>query len=73
MFPENVHQAALDVADALLDGPGRTWAKRVFLSDNGSTATEVAIKMGFRKFYVNSGMLASDGETRALDIAENGG
>lgn len=36
------------VAERLLEGPGRDWASRVFFTDNGSTATEVAIKMGFR-------------------------
>lgn len=32
-----------------MEGPGRGWASRVFFTDNGSTATEVAIKMGFRR------------------------
>lgn len=36
------------VAERLVNGPGRGWASRVFYTDNGSTATEVAIKMGFR-------------------------
>lgn len=38
----------MQVAERLLEGPGRDWASRVFFTDNGSTATEVAIKMGFR-------------------------
>ncbi|CAN0482056.1 unnamed protein product, partial [Discosporangium mesarthrocarpum] len=29
-------------------GPGAGWASRVFYTDNGSTAVEVGIKMGFR-------------------------
>lgn len=36
------------VAERLINGPGRGWASRVFYTDNGSTATEVGIKMGFR-------------------------
>lgn len=36
------------VAERLVAGPGNGWASRVFFTDNGSTATEVAIKMGFR-------------------------
>ena len=38
----------VQVAERLVEGPGRGWASRVFFTDNGSTATEVAIKMGFR-------------------------
>lgn len=36
------------VAERLVRGPGKGWASRVFYTDNGSTATEVGIKMGFR-------------------------
>eukprot|EP00752_Nemacystus_decipiens_P005181 g4701.t1 len=50
IFPGNIHAPALEVAERLLEGPGRDWASRVFFTDNGSTATEVAIKMGFRRF-----------------------
>eukprot|EP00903_Cladosiphon_okamuranus_P015221 g14067.t1 len=50
IFPGNIHAPALEVAERLVEGPGRDWASRVFFTDNGSTATEVAIKMGFRRF-----------------------
>ncbi|XP_021755387.1 bifunctional dethiobiotin synthetase/7,8-diamino-pelargonic acid aminotransferase, mitochondrial-like [Chenopodium quinoa] len=50
MFPENVYEPALECAELLLEGVGKGWASRTFFSDNGSTATEVALKMAFRKF-----------------------
>ena len=53
MFPENAHDAALDAARGVLDGPGKGWARRVFFSDNGSTAMEVAVKMAIRAWYAS--------------------
>ncbi|KAF3325804.1 hypothetical protein FCM35_KLT08884 [Carex littledalei] len=50
MFPENVYEPALRCAELLLDGVGKGWASRVYYSDNGSTAVEIALKMAFRKF-----------------------
>ncbi|KAL0037506.1 hypothetical protein WJX77_000433 [Trebouxia sp. C0004] len=50
IFPENTHQPALELAQKLLDGVGQGWAGKVFFSDNGSTAIEVAIKMAMRKY-----------------------
>ncbi|KAL4340396.1 hypothetical protein GQ457_08G002330 [Hibiscus cannabinus] len=50
MFPENVYEPALECAELLLDGVGKGWATRVYFSDNGSTAIEIALKMAFRKF-----------------------
>jgi dethiobiotin synthetase/adenosylmethionine--8-amino-7-oxononanoate aminotransferase len=53
IFPDVVHEPAKALADRLLfskSGPGRDWASRVFFSDDGSTAMEVAIKMGMKKF-----------------------
>lgn len=61
MFPEASHDAALSLARRLLEGsgaPGRGWASRVFFSDDGSTAMEIAFKMAFRKFYADKGLLA---------------
>lgn len=57
MFPENVHEPALDCAELLLEGVGKGWASRTYFSDNGSTAIEIAIKMAFRKFLSNYGIL----------------
>nr|CAB3482573.1 unnamed protein product [Digitaria exilis] len=61
MFPENVHEPALRAAEVLLGGVGKGWASRVYYSDNGSTAIEIALKMAFRKFSLDHGILA-DGE-----------
>lgn len=33
------------------------WASRVYFSDNGSTAIEIAIKMAFRKYSFDHGIL----------------
>ncbi len=49
IFPTNAHEPVVDCTRNLLSGPGEGWAKRVFYSDNGSTAVEVALKMAFRK------------------------
>ncbi|XP_059637217.1 bifunctional dethiobiotin synthetase/7,8-diamino-pelargonic acid aminotransferase, mitochondrial [Cornus florida] len=58
MFPENVYEPALECAELLLDGVGKGWASRTFFSDNGSTAIEIALKMAFRKFLFDHGILA---------------
>uniref|UniRef100_K3YL59 Bifunctional dethiobiotin synthetase/7,8-diamino-pelargonic acid aminotransferase, mitochondrial n=1 Tax=Setaria italica TaxID=4555 RepID=K3YL59_SETIT len=58
MFPENVHEPALRAAELLLGGVGKGWASRVYYSDNGSTAVEIALKMAFRKFSLDHGILA---------------
>ncbi len=53
IFPDAVHEPATELADKLCNsniGPGKGWASRVFFSDDGSTAMEVAIKMGMKKF-----------------------
>lgn len=38
------------------------WASRVYFSDNGSTAIEIALKMAFRKFCVDHAMLLDSAE-----------
>lgn len=60
MFPENVHEPALELAELLLEGVGKGWASRVYFSDNGSTAVEIALKMAFRKFLHDNEMLYDD-------------
>lgn len=48
LFPLAVHAPALELAERLVKGPGAGWADRVFYSDDGSTAVEVALKMAVR-------------------------
>ncbi|GMH03977.1 hypothetical protein Nepgr_005816 [Nepenthes gracilis] len=57
MFPENVYEPALECAELLLDGVGKGWASRTFFADNGSTAIEIALKMAFRKFSSDHGII----------------
>ncbi|KAL8223013.1 hypothetical protein R6Q57_020412 [Mikania cordata] len=57
MFPENVYEPALECAELLLEGVGKGWASRVYFSDNGSTAIEIALKMAFRKFLADNKLL----------------
>ncbi|KAJ7627956.1 onanonoxo-7-onima-8-eninoihtemlysoneda [Mycena polygramma] len=48
--------APLQLAERLLDGPGKGWASRVFFSDDGSTGMEVALKMALRAFSVRENL-----------------
>lgn len=48
MFASAIHQPAISLAETLLKGMRNPRLRRVFYSDNGSTGTEVAVKMGLR-------------------------
>lgn len=48
MFAEAIHKPALELAEVLLRDVGNPRLRRVFFSDNGSTGTEVAVKMALR-------------------------
>ncbi|RLN68057.1 hypothetical protein BBJ29_007032 [Phytophthora kernoviae] len=69
MFPENAHEPALQLSERLLETVGKGWASRVYFSDDGSTAVEVALKMAFRKFVLDHGLdystFTSDGPKAA--------
>ena len=41
------------------------WASRTFFSDNGSTAIEVALKMAFRKFSLDHGIILDSTDPNA--------
>ncbi|CAM9611581.1 unnamed protein product [Chrysoparadoxa australica] len=51
LFPGCVHEPALLLAEEMVTGKG--WAGKAFYSDDGSTAVEVALKMGFRHYLQN--------------------
>ena len=67
MFPENAHDAALDASRGVLDGAGKGWATRVFFSDNGSTAMEVAVKMAMRAWYARRGLVRTGGDPNGAE------
>lgn len=48
MFAETIHEPALKLAQLLIRQLGNPRLSRVFYSDNGSTGTEVAVKMALR-------------------------
>ncbi|KAA1467356.1 onanonoxo-7-onima-8-eninoihtemlysoneda [Dentipellis sp. KUC8613] len=61
MFPEATHLPALRLAERLVkDGPGKGWAARAFISDNGATGMEVALKMALRASAARAGLARAD-------------
>ncbi|MBW0501633.1 hypothetical protein O181_041348 [Austropuccinia psidii MF-1] len=50
LFPSCIHQPAMALTELLLQSVGKSWANRLFFSDNGSTGIEVALKMGLASF-----------------------
>ncbi len=67
IFPGNVHEPALRLAELMLEGPGQGWATRVFFSDNGSTAMEIAVKMALKQALSAGGQGA--GEEAKVQLA----
>eukprot|EP00892_Ulva_mutabilis_P009792 jgi/Ulvmu1/7185/UM034_0094.1 len=68
IFPEAVHEPALALSERLLDTVGRGWASKVFFSDDGSTAVEVALKMAFKKFAQDAGIPTAGAAWRGLQV-----
>ncbi|TDL14583.1 onanonoxo-7-onima-8-eninoihtemlysoneda [Rickenella mellea] len=68
MFPQATHLPALRLAERLLAGPGSGWASRVFFSDDGSTAMEVALKMALRAYTVRHGDELVESDKRQLGV-----
>lgn len=66
MFASFVHEPALELAEMLCSHVGANMA-RVFFSDNGSTAVEIAIKMALQ-FWINQGQ-----QEKTKIMALNGG
>ncbi|KAI5119005.1 hypothetical protein M0805_004415 [Coniferiporia weirii] len=70
MFPQATNLPALKLAERLLSpkGPGAGWASRVFFSDDGSTAMEVALKMALRAYCVRHGRSLDKAEKQQLGV-----
>jgi dethiobiotin synthetase/adenosylmethionine--8-amino-7-oxononanoate aminotransferase len=64
--PESIHEPMQSLAKELLKTAGDQWAARVFYSDNGSTAIEVALKMAFGK--ANQARVRAVGEVGAIKV-----
>lgn len=64
MFAEAVHEPALALAEALLEGMGNPRLARAFFSDNGSTGVEVAVKMALRAVRAKNGLKGGEGGGR---------
>lgn len=65
IFTDFTHQPATELAEALIVRLGAPFTK-VFFSDNGSTAVEIALKMAYQSFY-------NQGQTRSRFIGFEGG
>ncbi|KAF9168499.1 hypothetical protein DFQ26_006658 [Actinomortierella ambigua] len=75
MFPECSHEPAVQLSETMLRTVGQGWASRVFFSDNGSTATEVALKMALKSSqdrYRNLGQKAGRIEVLGIDGGYHG-
>ncbi|ORX95777.1 PLP-dependent transferase [Basidiobolus meristosporus CBS 931.73] len=59
--PECTNELSLSLAEKLVGTVGKGWAQRVYYSDNGSTATEIALKMALRH-TANKHQLSSSAE-----------
>lgn len=44
------------------------WASRSYFSDNGSTSIEIALKMAFRRFSFDHGILNDDSSERRTEL-----
>ncbi|OCB85275.1 PLP-dependent transferase [Sanghuangporus baumii] len=70
MFPQATHLPALKLAEKLVspNGPGSGWASRVFFSDDGSTAMEVALKMALRAYCTRYGADLKQADKQQLGV-----
>ncbi|KAJ0425274.1 pyridoxal phosphate-dependent transferase [Aspergillus carlsbadensis] len=68
MFPGNVHEPALSLAEQLLQTVGNPRLQRVFYTDNGSTGMEVALKMGLRATCDRYGWDATNEQINILGL-----
>ncbi|KAL4898668.1 pyridoxal phosphate-dependent transferase [Aspergillus ambiguus] len=68
MFPGNIHEPALSLAETLLRDIGNPRLGKVFYTDNGSTGMEVAVKMGLRAACDRYGWDASKEQISILGL-----
>ncbi|KAG2418882.1 hypothetical protein HFD88_001984 [Aspergillus terreus] len=68
MFPGNIHEPALTLAETLLGEMGNPRVGKVFYTDNGSTGMEVAVKMGLRAACARYGWDASAEQISILGL-----
>eukprot|EP00871_Galdieria_phlegrea_P004543 jgi/Galph1/508/GphlegSOOS_G5205.1 len=60
IFPQIIHQPAYELSKKLIETVGLPWAKRVYYSDDGSTAIELAIKMALRLYQYRCGTVGTN-------------
>ncbi|KAL4905268.1 hypothetical protein BDW74DRAFT_185307 [Aspergillus multicolor] len=68
MFPGNIHEPALKLAEQLLETVGNSRLQKVFYTDNGSTGMEVALKMALRAACDRYGWDASREQINILGL-----
>ncbi|KAL4945114.1 hypothetical protein BDV06DRAFT_55713 [Aspergillus oleicola] len=68
MFPGNIHEPALKLAETLLETVGNPRLQKVFYTDNGSTGMEVALKMALRAACDRYGWDASQEKINILGL-----
>ncbi|KAL4818342.1 pyridoxal phosphate-dependent transferase [Aspergillus spinulosporus] len=68
MFPGNIHEPALTLAELLLKTVDNPRLQKVFYTDNGSTGMEVALKMGLRAACDRYGWDASQEQINILGL-----
>lgn len=68
LFPSATSAPSLKLAKRLLTTVGKSWASRVFFSDDGSTGMEVGLKMAIRSFADRNLASLKVGESRKLAV-----
>ncbi|KAL4992819.1 pyridoxal phosphate-dependent transferase [Aspergillus falconensis] len=68
MFPGNIHEPALTLAELLLKTVDNPRLQKVFYTDNGSTGMEVALKMALRAACDRHGWDASQEQINILGL-----
>ncbi|KAL5339761.1 pyridoxal phosphate-dependent transferase [Aspergillus crustosus] len=68
MFPGNIHEPALSLAETLLKTVDNPRLQKVFYTDNGSTGMEVALKMALRATCDRYGWDASQEQINILGL-----